>query len=60
MRSSNNLRRIGGVTIKALTGTFFFVIIGVFGQATAIAGLLLFALIAIVISIARSVDGEAL
>ena len=61
MRSSNDLRRIGGVTVTTLTGTlFFFVIIGVFGQEAAITGFLLFVLIAIVIYRAKSVDGAAL
>ena len=58
MRSSNDLRRIGGVTATTLAGAiFFFVIIGVFGQEAAIAGLLLFVLGAIVI-FAFSVEGE--
>jgi hypothetical protein len=61
MKSSNDLRRLAGVTGAALAGAlFFFVIIGVFGQEAAIAGLLLFVITAIVIYRAFSVDGETL
>ena len=56
--NSSSVRRIGGVTATILIGgLFFFVIIGVFGQEAAIAGLLLFVLSAIVIYRAVSLDG---
>jgi len=61
MNSRWHFRRLAGVTAMILAGTlFFFVIIGVFGQEAAIAGLLLFILTAIVIYRAVSVDGETL
>lgn len=58
MSSSDTVRRIGGVTVTTLIGgVFFFVIIGVFGQEAAIAGLLLFVVSAIVICRLASLDG---
>ena len=58
MSSSNPVQRIVGVTATTFIGAlFFFVIIGVFGQEAAIAGLLLFALSAIAIYRAVSLKG---
>jgi hypothetical protein len=54
MNSGSAFRGVVGVTITTLIGAiFFFVIIGVFGQEAAIAGLLLFVASAIVIYRAR-------
>lgn len=48
MRTSSDIRRFVGVAATTLAGTIFFnVIIGVFDQQFAIAGLVLFVLVAI-------------
>jgi hypothetical protein len=58
MNSGSAFRGVVGVTITTLIGAIsFFVIIGVFGQEAAIAGLLLFVASAIVIYRAVSLDG---
>ena len=61
MRGGNGFRRAAGLIAAALAGTLsFFVIIGVFGQPFAIAGLLLFVLVAIVINgVFPTTDGES-
>ena len=47
MKSMKNFRRAAGATGSAIVGTgFFFTIIGVFGLRLAIAGLVLFVVIA--------------
>jgi dolichol kinase len=59
MSTRKHFRGLAGTTAMTLAGTlFFFVIIGVFGQEAAIAGLLLFVLTAIFIYRAVPVDGE--
>ena len=56
--SGSAFRDVVGITMTILIGAlFFFVIIGVFGQEAAIAGLLLFVVSAIVIYRAVSLDG---
>jgi hypothetical protein len=49
MRSINNFRRAAGATGVTIVGTgFFFTIIGVFGLRFAIAGLILFVVVAVI------------
>ena len=49
MRTSNALRRVYGVTAALIGVLFFFIIVGVFGLPSAIAGLAVFVLGAVVV-----------
>jgi hypothetical protein len=50
MTKTNGVRQLAGVTVTALTGVlFFFIIVGVFGLQFAIAGLLVFVVVAVAI-----------
>ena len=50
MTKTNGMRQLAAVTGTALIGVlFFFIIVGVFGLQFAIAGLLIFALVAVAI-----------
>jgi|GraSoi_2013_40cm_1033754.scaffolds.fasta_scaffold00871_9 hypothetical protein len=61
MRNSKDVGRLAGLTGTALAGViFFFIIMGVFGQRFAIAGLLVFVLGAVVICRAFPADGAEL
>jgi hypothetical protein len=61
MTQAKDSRQVGGVTGAALIGVlFFFIIIGVFGLRFAIAGLLIFALGAAIVSRKFPVDGADL
>jgi hypothetical protein len=60
MTQAKDSRQVGGVTGAALIGVLFFIIIGVFGLRFAIAGLLIFALGAAIVSRKFPVDGADL
>jgi hypothetical protein len=61
MTQAKDSRQVAGVTGTALIGVlFFFIIIGVFGLRFAIAGLLIFALGAAIVSRTFPVDGADL
>ena len=49
MKTSNALHRVYGVTAALIGALFFFIIVGVFGLPSAIAGLAVFVLGAIVV-----------
>ena len=49
MKTSNVLRRVLGVTAALIGVLFFFIIVGVFGLPSAIAGLAVFVLGAVVV-----------
>jgi uncharacterized membrane protein (DUF4010 family) len=49
MKTSNALRRVYGVTAALIGVLFFFIIVGVFGLPSAIAGLAVFVLGAVVV-----------
>jgi hypothetical protein len=49
MKTSNALRRVYGVTAALIGVLFFFIIVGVFGLPSAIAGLAVFVLAAVVV-----------
>ena len=52
MKTSNVLRRVLGVTAALIGVLFFFIIVGVFGLPSAIAGLAVFVLGAVVVCLA--------
>ena len=61
MKISKSFLRVAGVTAATLTGTlFFFIIVGVFGQEFAVAGLLLFAFSAVAIYSTFPAEGAPL
>ncbi|HTF70349.1 MAG TPA: hypothetical protein VK638_47500 [Edaphobacter sp.] len=49
MTRTNGVRQFAGVAGAALTGVLFFIIVGVFGLQFAIAGLLVFVVVAVAI-----------
>ena len=49
MTKTNGVRLLAGVPVTSLTGVLFFIIVGVFGLQFAIAGLLVFVLVAVAI-----------
>ncbi|HZC35200.1 MAG TPA: hypothetical protein VE242_06285 [Chthoniobacterales bacterium] len=47
MTKSNGVRQLAGVTDATPTGVLFFIIVGVFGLQFAIAGLMVFVIVAV-------------
>ena len=60
MKTSNLLRRVYVVTAALIGVLFFFIIVGVFGLALAIAGLAVFVLSALVVCRAFPTEGAEL